>query len=125
MTLSDKAQKGMMMMTSMMKLINALNALVAALQEIAGEETKAETEKFVEIYTPPELEEPPAQETKTSAEPAAVTLDAVKAVLVEKSRMGFKAEVKALVKKYGADKISALQESQYAAVLKEAEQIGK
>ena len=39
--------------------------------------------------------------------------------------MGFKAEVKALVKKYGADKISALQKSQYAAVLKEAEQIGK
>ena len=114
-------------MTPMMKLINALNALITALQEIAGEETKAETEKFVEIYTPPELEEPAAQltETKTSAGPATVTLDAVKAVLVEKSRMGFKAEVKALVKKYGADKISALQESQYAAVLKEAEQIGK
>ena len=109
-------------MTSMMKLINALNTLVTALQEIAGEETKIETGQFVEIYTPPELEEPAAQETKTSV---AVTLDAVKAVLVEKSRMGFKAEVKALVKKHGADKISALQESQYAAVLKEAEQIGK
>ena len=112
-------------MTSMMKLINALNALITALQEIAGEETKIEMGQFVEIYTPPELEEPTAQETKVSAEPTTVTLDAVKAVLVEKSRMGFKAEVKALVKKYGADKISALQESQYAAVLKEAEQIGK
>ncbi|MBR7084808.1 MAG: rRNA biogenesis protein rrp5 [Oscillospiraceae bacterium] len=114
-------------MTPMMKLINALNALVAALQEIAGEETKIEMGQFVEIYTPPELEEPSAQpaETKASAEPEKVTLDAVKAVLVEKSRMGFKAEVKALVKKHGADKISALQESQYAAVLKEAEQIGK
>ena len=112
-------------MTPMMKLINALNALITALQEIAGEETKIEMGQFVEIYTLPELEEPPAQETKTSAEPPAVTLDAVKSVLVEKSRMGFKAEVKALVKKYGADKISALQKSQYAAVLKEAEQIGK
>ena len=112
-------------MTPMMKLINALNALITALQEIAGEETKIEMGQFVEIYTPPELEKPPAQETKVSAEPTTVTLDAVKAVLVEKSRMGFKAEVKALVKKHGADKISALQESQYAAVLKEAEQIGK
>ena len=112
-------------MTPMMKLINALNALITALQEIAGEETKIEMGQFVEIYTPPELEEPPAHETKVSVEPEKVTLDAVKAVLVEKSRMGFKAEVKALVKKYGADKISALQESQYAAVLKEAEQIGK
>ena len=43
---------------------------------------------------------------------------------MEKSRMGFKSEVKALVKKYGADKISDLQESQYADILKEAEQIG-
>ena len=43
-------------MTSMMKLINALNALITALQEIAGEETKIEMGQFVEIYTPPELE---------------------------------------------------------------------
>ena len=115
-------------MTPMMKLINALNALVAALQEIAGEETKIEMGQFVEIYTPPELEEPPAQptETKTSAETqkAEVTHDDVRAALAEKSRLGFKNEVKALMKKYGADKVSALPQDKCAEILKEAEKIG-
>ena len=115
-------------MTPMMKLINALNALIAALQEIVGEETKIEIGEFVEIYTPPELEEPPAQPTeeKTSAEPqkTEVTHDDVRAVLAEKSRLGFKNEVKALMKKYGADKVSALPQDKCAEILKEAEQIG-
>lgn len=112
-------------MTPMMKLINALNALVAALQEIAGEETKAENDSFENIYTPPELEEKSAEQP-APAEPqkAEVTLDDVRKVLAEKSRMGYKSEVKALVKKHGADKVSELPEGTYAEVLKEAEQIG-
>ena len=115
-------------MTPMMKLINALNALVSALQEIAGEEAKAETDKFVEIYTPPELEKTPVQQTenKTSAEPSKeITVADVRKLLAEKSRMGYKAEVMELVHKHGADKVSSLKESEYAAVMKEAEQIGK
>ena len=109
-------------MTPIMKLVNALNAVILALQELAEQQTKAEIETFEQIVPPPK-DEP--SETKESAEsPKEVTIDAVKAVLVEKSRMGFKSEVKALVKKYGADKISDLQESQYADILKEAERIG-
>ena len=115
-------------MTPMMKLINALNTLIAALQEIAGEETKAELSTFENIYTPPELEEPSAQPTeeKTSAETqkAEVTHDDVRAALAEKSRLGFKNEVKALMKKYGADKVSALPQDKCAEILKEAEKIG-
>ena len=115
-------------MTPMMKLISALNALVAALQEIAGEETKIEMGQFVEIYTPPELKEPPAHptETKTPAKPqkAEVTHDDVRVALAEKSRLGFKNEVKALMKKYGADKVSALPQDKCAEILKEAEKIG-
>ena len=117
-------------MTPMMKLINALNALVSALQEIAGGEAKAETNKFVEIYTPPELEEEtrkqPEKKQPAPAEPqkTEVTLDDVRKVLAEKSRMGYKAEVMELVHKHGADKVSELPEGTYAEVLKEAEQIG-
>jgi len=115
-------------MTPMMKLINALNALVAALQEIAGEETKIEMGQFVEIYTPPELEEEsgkqPEKEQPAEPQKTEVTLDDVRKVLAEKSRMGYKAEVKALVKKHGADKVSSLKQTEYATVIKEAEQIG-
>ena len=117
-------------MTPMMKLINALNALVAALQEIAGEETKAELSGFVNIYTPTELEEEsgkqPQKEQPAPAEPAKeITVADVRKLLAEKSRMGYKAEVMELVHKHGADKVSSLKESEYAAVMKEAEQIGK
>ena len=121
-------------MTPMMKLINALNAVIVALQELVVTETKSEIDSFENIYTPPELEEksteqPEKEQPKKeqSAEPqkTEVTLDDVRKVLAEKSRMGYKAEVKALVKKYGADKVSELPEGTYAAVLKEAEQIGK
>jgi len=116
-------------MTPMMKLINALNAVVVALQELVVKETKSEIDSFENIYTPPELEEKSAEqpEKEWSAEPqkAEVALDDVRKVLAEKSRMGYKAEVKALVKKYGADKVSELPEGTYARVLKEAEQIGK
>ena len=117
-------------MTPMMKLINALNALVSALQEIAGGEAKAETDKFVEIYTPPELEEEtkkqPEKEQPAPAESAKeITVADVRKLLAEKSRMGYKAEVMELVHKHGADKVSSLKESEYAAVMKEAEQIGK
>ncbi len=116
-------------MTPMMKLINALNALVAALQEIAGEETKIEMGQFVEIYTPPELEEesgkqPEKEQPAPDESVKGITLDDVRKVLAEKSRMGYKAEVKALVKKHGADKVSSLKQTEYAAVIKEAEQIG-
>ena len=117
-------------MTPMMKLINALNALVSALQEIAGEEAKAETGRFEEIYTPPELEEEVKNQSKKEqpapAEPAKeITVADVRKLLAEKSRMGYKAEVMELVHKHGADKVSSLKESEYATVMKEAEQIGK
>ena len=89
---------------------------------------KLDINDYEEIYTPPELEEKSAEqpEKEQPAEPqkTEVTLDDVRKMLAEKSRMGYKAEVKALVKKHGADKVSELPEGTYAGVLKEAEQIG-
>ena len=105
-------------MTPIMKLVNALNAVIAALQELAQQQAKAEMNTFENIYPPPETEEKSAEPTKE------ITVADVRKLLAEKSRMGYKAEVKALVKKYGADKVSELPEGTYAAVLKEAEQIG-
>ena len=76
-------------MTPMMKLINALNAVIVALQELVVTETKSEIDSFENIYTPPELEE---KSTEQPAEPqkTEVTLDDVRKVLAEKSRLGFK-----------------------------------
>ena len=45
----------------------------------------------------------------------------LRAKLAEKSREGFTAEIKAILKSHGAEKLSAIQPSDYETVLKEVE----
>ena len=54
------------------------------------------------------------------AEPV-LTLETVRAVLAEKSRAGFTAQIRALLLKYGADKLSAIAPENYKALMAEAE----
>ena len=56
--------------------------------------------------------------------PKPVTLDEVRAALAEKSRAGYTADVKALIAKYGADKLSDVDPANYVALLQESEVIG-
>lgn len=51
-------------------------------------------------------------------------LEDVRAVLAEKSRAGHTAEVRALLKKYGAAKLSEINPANYEALMKDAEVIG-
>lgn len=51
----------------------------------------------------------------------ALTLTDVRKVLAEKSRNGHTAQVKELLIKYGADKLSEIDPSKYAALLAEVE----
>lgn len=53
-----------------------------------------------------------------------VTLETVRAVCAEKSRAGFTAEVKAIIAKHGADRLSAVDPSKYAELLAEVEVLG-
>ena len=48
----------------------------------------------------------------------------VRAVLAQKSRDGFTKEVKEILKKYGANKLSEVNESDYQAVLQDVEVLG-
>lgn len=56
---------------------------------------------------------------------SAPTLEEVRTVLAELSRSGLTAEVRELIKKHGADRLSGLDPAEYAAVLKEVESLGK
>ena len=66
---------------------------------------------------------------KKDAKPAAkqepeekpLTLEEVRAVLAEKSRSGHTEEVRELLAKHGADKLSEIDPAEYAALLAEAE----
>ena len=58
------------------------------------------------------------------SEKSAATHEEVRAVLAKLSVEGHSAAVKALIAKFGADKLSDIAPEQYAALLKEAERIG-
>lgn len=59
------------------------------------------------------------------ADPAPdLTLEEVRAALAEISRKGYTAEIRALLQKHGADKLSELDPVHYRALLAEAEVLG-
>ena len=60
----------------------------------------------------------PQPETKV------LKLEDVRAVLAEKSRNGFTAEVRVLLEKYGAVKLSEIDPQEYKSLLADAEVIG-
>ena len=109
-------------MDPMMELVNALNALTAALQKFTSQTTNAYLDTFETIYDPAEDEPQAAEEQPTPKhEEATVTFVQLRSRLSEISRSGKTAEVKELIAKYGASKLSDIAESDYAAVLAEAE----
>ena len=54
------------------------------------------------------------------AEPV-LSLEAVRAVLADKSRAGFTAQIRSLLQKYGADKLSGIDPADYKALLADVE----
>ena len=52
-----------------------------------------------------------------------LTLEAVRAVLANKSRAGHTAQIRTLLQKYGAEKLSAVDPASYKALLADAEEL--
>lgn len=67
---------------------------------------------------PESVAETPAP--KPEAKPA-YALEQVRAVLADKSRAGHTAEVRTLLQKYGADRLSQIDPANYEALLRDAE----
>ena len=61
-----------------------------------------------------------APDAATPAEPQ-LTLEQVRAVLADKSRLGFTAEIRTLLQKYGATKLSGIDPVHYKDLLADAE----
>ena len=62
-----------------------------------------------------------AKAAKQEPEEKPLTLEEVRAVLAEKSRSGHTEEVRELLNKHGADKLSEIDPAEYPALLAEAE----
>ena len=110
----------------LLDVISDVRSLGDSLQAYADALTasdKLEVDGFEQIY-PPADEQPQSEPTKPEPTAKPVTLAEVRAVLANKSRAGFTEEVKQLVMKHGAEKLSGVSESEYAALMKEAESLG-
>ncbi len=94
-------------MSDMAMTIEELRSAAAAINEAA----KWLTEQFGSNAPIPE----PAP-----TEPV-LTLEAVRAVLADKSRAGFTAQIRSLLQKYGADKLSGIDPANYKALLADVE----
>lgn len=95
----------------LLDVVNDLKSLAESVQAVADvmRENEAPAEKTVE---------PAAPVTHAKKE---VSLEAVRVVLAEKSRDGHTAEVRELLKKHGAEKLSEINPAEYLALLAEAE----
>ena len=108
-----------------------MSELAAELAELkrCGEVLISISETLTEMFSgtdaeaaaEPKAEEKPAKKVEKKQKAKEVTLAEVRAVLADKSRQGHTAEVKELLAKYGADKLSEVDASKYAELKAEAE----
>ena len=64
-----------------------------------------------------------ALEAPTTVKEPPLTLEAVRAVLANKSRAGYTAQIRSLLQKYGTDKLSGVDPANYKALLADAEEL--
>ena len=87
-----------------------LRKLADSLQAVADAKTDSESVQ-------------PEPVTEQNAEAKKVTLEQVRTLLAEKSQDGFTAEVRALLEKHGAPKLSEIDPENYVALLTDAEKL--
>jgi len=102
-------------MSEMDATIKELRDIASSINSIANWLTEAFSaggEGEPEITPEPVKEEP------------ALTLEAVRAILANKSRDGFTAQIRELLQKYGASKLSEVDPAKYKALVADAEVLG-
>ena len=97
-------------------LASNLRSLADSVQAVAEVTAETETDETAQSEAP--------VSTKESEPPAkAVTLEQVRAVLADKSQQGFTADIRTLLEKHGAPKLSQIDPSNYAALMADAEKL--
>jgi len=100
----------------LLNLAHDLRSLADSVQAVADVMADQETAEMAQSEAPVSAKEPqpPAK---------AVTLEQVRAVLADKSQQGFTADVRMLLEKYGAPKLSKIDPASYAALMADAESL--
>jgi len=116
--------------------VSELSMLVEELRK-CGETMVGISEGLADMFSGADEEKPPAKKAapkkKAAEEPKpepqseevkVLTLEDVRAVCADKSRKGFTAEVKAVLTKHGAGKLSEVDPAEFKALLAEVEVLG-
>ena len=105
-------------MSDMAMTIEELRNAAAAINDAAN----WLAQQFGGVFEAAETAEAPAAAAKPEKKTKpSLTLEEVRAVLADKSRAGHTAEIRELLKKYGASKLSLVDPKHYEALLREAE----
>lgn len=105
----DKAKLLLELAQKLLKVAEDIRSLADSVQAVCTVVTDSLSGEVKEVPKLPEKEQP------------TISLEKVRGLLADKSRSGHTAEVRAIIQKYGADRLSELDPTDYAAVLKEAE----
>lgn len=114
--------------------VSELSMLVDELKK-CGETLIGISDGLADMFSGADEEKSPAKKSapkkKAAEEPKPepqeekqLTLEDVRAVCADKSRKGFTEEVKAILTKHGADKLSEVDPAEYKALLAEVEVLG-
>ena len=93
------------------KIADTFQRGVKAIDVLLGEDAPKVIEEKTEVLEEPKKDDKP------------ISLEDVRKVLANLSRNGKTKEVKALLQKYGADKLSVINKDDYPALLKDAEEL--
>ena len=98
-------------MAEIAEIINALRDVASSINSIADDLT----DMFSYSSKTPEIAPAPEK---------AMSLEEVRAILADKSRDGFTAQIRDLLQKYGASKLSEIDPANYKALVADAEVLG-
>lgn len=97
----------------LLDVVNDMRSLADSIQAVCDVMTDGDSAR----------KEEPATKAEVVKE-ADIPLEKVRMVLAQKSQQGFTAEVRGIIGKYGAEKLSAVDKVHYADILKDAEGLG-
>jgi len=118
-----EAKNEMSRIKLLLNVIKDIRALGDSLQTLADAAASDEPKETSDMKSGKEKSILKIEETKLTEE-RPFTLEDVRAVLADKSRQGHTAEIRTLLQKYGANKLSEISPENYPALLAEAKVIG-
>ena len=105
----------------LLDVIEDIRSLADSLQAVAAALGQSDPEDAAAPAPAPAAPPPPAP---AAPPPKAITMEEVRAVLAERSHDGYTDQVRGLLQKYGAEKLSGVDPKHYAALMKDAEVLG-